>query len=187
MASATPNLVTLKVRVDSNATVGRRDAYAAGAHLKDAFVVYDTVHRILVTPRAGLARVGGVQHPKQLQQFEVAAYHDGPDGKPDTADDLPLGAVPVTWSIEEYTVTFDDDDMKYVGTLDQNGLFTPAVDGPNPQRPGNRNNVGDVWVVATYSPQGGTPLRARAHLLVTVPLYMRWDPSAESTAGRPVP
>jgi quinohemoprotein amine dehydrogenase len=55
-------------------------------------------------------------------------------------------------------------------------LFTPALDGPNPQRSGNRNNVGDVWVVATYRPAAdATPMRARAHLVVTVPLYMRWD------------
>ena len=188
VSSATPELVTLKVQVDSAATVGRRDAYATGAHLRNAFTVYDKVQQILVTPRAGMARVGGAQMPKQLQQFEVTAWHDGPDAKPNTADDLPLGSVPVTWSVEEYTVTFEDDDVRYVGTLDQHGLFTPAVDGPNPARPGTRNNVGDVWVVATWTPPGGgTPLRARAHLLVTVPLYMRWDPGNAWTAGRPVP
>ena len=32
---------------------------------------------------------------------------------------------------------------------------------------------GDVWAVATY-PQA-KPIKARAHLLVTVPLYMKWD------------
>ena len=186
--AATPDMVTLQVRVDSAATIGRRDAYAAGAHLRDAFVVYDKVQRIRVTPLAGMARVGGGQQPKQLQQFEVTAYHDGPDGKPNTADDLPLGTVPVTWSVEEYTVTFEDDDVRFVGTLDQKGLFTPAIDGPNPARPGNRNNVGDVWVVATWTPPGGgAALRARAHLLVTVPLYMRWDPGSAWTAGRPTP
>ena len=51
--------------------------------------------------------------------------------------------------IEEYTATFDDDDVKFVGEIDAtSGLFTPALDGPNPERSGNRNNVGDVWVVA---------------------------------------
>jgi quinohemoprotein amine dehydrogenase len=57
-------------------------------------------------------------------------------------------------------------------------LFTPALDGPNPKRSGNRNNVGDVWVVAELnSPDArdtSKRLRARAHLLVTVPLYMNW-------------
>ena len=68
--------------------------------------------------------------------------------------------------------------MQFVGTLDANGLFTPNVDGPNPKRSGNRNNIGDVWVVAELAtpPMRGRPppLRARAHLLVTVPLYMAW-------------
>ena len=40
----------------------------------------------------------------------------------------------------------------YVGTLDDRGLFTPNVDGPNPNRRNNRNNYGDVWVVASYKP-----------------------------------
>jgi len=30
-------------------------------------------------------------------------------------------------------------------------------------------------VVASYRPEGGEPMRARAHLVATVPLYMRWD------------
>jgi quinohemoprotein amine dehydrogenase len=177
VTEARPDVVTLRVSVDVKATVGKRDLFLAGAHRKEALVVYDSVHRIKVTPQAGMARIGGVVHPKQLQQFEAAAWHDGADGKPNTADDLPLGQVDVTWSLEEYAVTYDDDDIKFVGTLDQKGRFTPASDGPNPARSGNRNNVGDVWVVATYKPPGGGPeLKARAHLVVTVPLYMRWDP-----------
>jgi len=88
-----------------------------------------------------------------------------------------LDAGEATWSVEEYTATFDDDDVKFVGEIDaKNGLFTPALDGPNPSRSGNRNNVGDVWVVATHAlGAGAAPMRARAHLVVTVPLYMRWD------------
>ncbi len=72
--------------------------------------------------------------------------------------------------------------MKFVGTIDKRrGLFTPNVEGPNPQRKGNRNNIGDVYVVATYTPEAvdgkaAKTLRARAHLLVTVPLYMRFEP-----------
>jgi quinohemoprotein amine dehydrogenase len=86
--------------------------------------------------------------------------------------------------MEEYSATFGDDDTQFVGTLDQNGLFTPNGDGPNPKRSGNRNNVGDVWVVAelagnTASGTAAAPpaekvIRARAHLLVTVPVYMAW-------------
>ena len=82
-----------------------------------------------------------------------------------------------TWTVEEYTATFDDHDKEYVGKLDANGLFTPNVDGPNPKRRGNGNNVGDVWVVATYkTAEGKTAVAARAHLLVTMPLYVRVRP-----------
>ena len=102
----------------------------------------------------------------------------GPDGKPGTPDDLDLGPLDARWAVEEYTATFKDDDIKFVGEIAQSGLFTPNVDGPNPKRSGNRNNIGDVWVVASFTPPGDStakPLRARAHLLVTVPLYMDWD------------
>ena len=119
-----------------------------------------------------VARVGGAVFPKQLQQSEAIGINYGPDGKPDTADDLNLGLVDVQWALEEYPATFSDDDVQFVGTLDQHGLFTPNLDGPNPKRSGNRNNVGDVWVVAELG--GAKPMRARAHLLVTVPLYMNW-------------
>ena len=127
-----------------------------------------------------MARVGGVRFPKQYQQFEARAFHDGPDGESDTDDDLDLGLVDVTWTVEEYAATFGDDDIRYVGTIDPQGRFTPAEDGPNVERSGNRNNVGDVWIIATYAGDADedTVLRARAHLLVTVPLYMRWEPTA---------
>lgn len=183
--------LTAHVRVDAQATNGTRDLLVAGVSLRNAVAVYDKISRVKVLPQAGMSRVGGVTFPKQLQQFEVVAVNDGDDGKPDTSDDLMLGPVPVTWSLEEYGVTYDDDDVKFVGAIDASGLFTPNVEGPNPARSGRRNNVGDVWVVATYSPADATtrPLRGRAHLLVTVPLYMRWDrtgPSA-ATTGKTVP
>ena len=175
---ATPDEVVLRLGVDSTAAIGARDLYVAGAALRGAAVVYDRISRIKVTPNAGMARVGGVAFPKQFQQFDAVAYHNGVDGRPDTDDDVEIGPVPVSWSLEEYGVTFDDDDIRFVGAIDQRGLFTPAADGPNPKRSGNRNNIGDVWVVATYAPGGrdARPLKARAHLLVTVPLYLRWEP-----------
>ena len=121
--------------------------------------------------------------PKSYTQFEARAYHRGTDGRMGTDDDVDLGVVDATWSLEEYSVTFDDDDIQFVGEIDaRTGFFTPALDGPNPERSGNRNNVGDVWVIANFSPPGGQadrPLQARAHLVVTVPLYMRWDPWAD--------
>jgi len=177
VASARADEITIDVDVAADAPVGARDLSVAGSVKPGAIVVYQRVDGLKVAPQSGMARVGGAVFPKQLQQFEAIGYSNGPDGKPDTADDLNLGVVPVKWSIEEYTATFGDDDAQFVGTLDQNGLFTPNVDGPNPKRAGNRNNIGDVWVVAELTGPAATasqPLRARAHLLVTVPLYMAW-------------
>lgn len=171
-----PNQFTLTVSVASDATPGRRALLMAGAEGNASVAVYRTIDFIKVTPRAGLARVGGANFPKQFQQFEAIAYATGPDGKPDTDDDVELGPVRATWSIEEYTATFDDDDKDFVGRIDAaSGLFTPNLDGPNPKRRHNANNYGDVWVVATVNEAGRRPLRARAHLLVTVPLYIKWD------------
>ena len=172
VVSARPEEIALELEVSATAPIGARDLSLPGAVKTAALVVYDTIDAIRVTPQAGMARVGGNVFPKQFQQFEAVGVNNGPDGKPGTADDLDLGIVSVKWSLEEYPATFGDDDMAYVGTLDQNGLFTPAGDGPNPKRDGNRNNIGDVWVVAELA--GPRALRARAHLLVTVPLYMAW-------------
>jgi len=179
VVKATADSITLKVDVDSGAAIGARDLFVAGASRRAGVVVYDKVNRIKVTPLAGLARTGGVGFPKQFQQFDAVAWHNGPDNKPDTDDDFEIGPVDATWSVEEYGVTYSDDDVKFVGAIDAHGLFTPAVDGPNPQRSGNRNNIGDVWVVAAWQPaeKGAKPLRARAQLIVTVPLYVRFEPA----------
>lgn len=178
VSDASAGGVTLRVEVAPDAQVGPRDLFVGEAALPDAVVVFDEVHRIAVTPRTGLARVGGAAFPKQYEHFEARAWHDGPDGEAETGDDLDLGVVDAAWTIEEYAVTFGDDDTAFVGTIDGQGTFEPALDGPNPERSGERNNVGDVWVVATVStgPAGVAlepPLRARTHLVVSVPVYLR--------------
>ena len=180
VTGTTGDWLDLQVQVDADAATGGRDLVIDQTAVAGALTVFDEVDRIAVTPRAGMARVGGVRFPKQFQQFEARAWHDGPDGEPATEDDLDLGMVDVRWSIEEYAVTFGDDDIRYVGDIEAGGRFIPAVDGPNVERSGSRNNVGDVWVVATWPPDAGDGdgLTGRAHLLVTVPLYLRWDPTA---------
>jgi quinohemoprotein amine dehydrogenase len=182
VVSSTPTSATVEVEVAAAAPIGARDVFVAGVVARSAIAIYDKVDYLTVSPAWNMARVGGVAFPKMFAQFEAFGWSHGPDGKPDTKDDINLGRVGATWALEEYTATFDDDDVTFVGAIDATrGLFTPALDGPNPQRSGNRNNVGDVWVVATYTPVAdATPLRARAHLVVTVPLYMRWDFSTVS-------
>lgn len=178
--SATPDMIAIDVDVAADARPGPRDLTIGTSTRAAAVLVYGKIDGIRVTPQAGMARLGGVTYPKRLEQFEARAFANGADGKPGTPDDLDLGPVDARWSLEEYTATFKDDDVKFVGELQQTGLFVPNVEGPNPNRIGNRNNVGDVWVVATVTPPDAAasskPLRARAHLLVTVPVYIRWSP-----------
>ncbi len=176
---STADSISLTVDVDSGAAIGPRDVFVAGASSRAAVAVYDKVSRIKVSPLSGLARTGGVGFPKQYQQFDALAFSNGADNKPDTGDDFEIGMVDATWSVEEYGVTYADDDVKFVGKIDTKGFFTPAVDGPNTLRSGNRNNIGDVWVVATWQPpeKGARPMRARAQLIVTVPLYVRFVPA----------
>jgi quinohemoprotein amine dehydrogenase len=175
IVSAAADELTIEASVSASAPPGPRDISVAGAIKPAALIVYDKVDGIKVLPDAGLARLGGAVFPKQLQQFEAIAYNNGPDGKPNTKDDWNLGPVDAKWSMEEYAAVFGDDDLEWVGAVDKNGLFTPNLDGPNPQRSGNRNNVGDVYLVADYTPPGGAKaMRARSFLLVTVPVYMNW-------------
>ena len=184
IVSATPTQMVVSVSVAPTATLGRRSVMVAGATGDASVAVYDTVDFLKVRPESGIARLGaGAAFQKQLQQFEAIAYAKGPDGKPDTKDDVELGLVDALWTIEEFTATFDDDDKNFVGEIDaETGLFTPNVDGPNPKRKNNANNFGDVWVVAAYPRGAGRdttsnarPVKGRAHLLVTVPIYMIFD------------
>jgi quinohemoprotein amine dehydrogenase len=181
VSASTAESVTVLVDVAANAAIGPRDVVAGGAIRPGAVVVYDKVDYIKVGPEWAMARLGGATFPKGYAMFEAVAYHNGRDGKANTKDDLALGMVDAAWSLEEYSAVLNDEDIKYVGTIDAaSGVFTPNLEGPNPQRHGSANNVGDVWVVATYTPEGKKPLRARAHLLVTVPLYMRWGTEAQT-------
>jgi quinohemoprotein amine dehydrogenase len=173
VSRVTPAAIELVVEVGP-AAAGLRDVAVRGATRVGAFAVYDRIDYLKVNPGEGMARLGGVRFPKQFVQFEAVAFHRGPDGEPLTPDDIDLGPVAARWSLEEYHIRNDDDDLKYVGTIDQKGFFTPNLEGPNPERRGT-NNYGDVWVVAAFAPPGGRELKGRAHLLVTVPLYALWD------------
>lgn len=180
VVTSAADVLTVEVDVAADARIGPRDLTVGGSTKSVAVVVYAKIDGIKVVPQAGMARVGGAAFPARPEQFEARGLSNGPDGKPGGGDDLDLGPVDVRWSLEEYTATFKDDDLEFVGELSQSGLFTPNIDGPNPKRSGNRNNVGDVWVVAAHTPAGADPsakpLRARAHLLVTVPIYIDWAP-----------
>jgi quinohemoprotein amine dehydrogenase len=178
IVSHNPGEVVAEVDVAANAVPGKRDIAFRRSVLEGAVAVYDRVDYIKVVPEAALARLGSDVHPKGYGQFDAVAYQRGADDKLHTADDVELGPIDVTWSVEEYLSVYGDDDKDFVGTLSPTGLFTPALDGPNPKRKFSRNNYGDVWVVATAKNEkdkDGKPLSGRSYLVVTVPMYIHWD------------
>ena len=181
VVSASAGEIAVDVDVDTAAIPGRRDVAVRGTVLTAAYAVFDKIDYLKVTPEAALSRLGGDSHPKGYQFFEAAAWHRGADGKPNTPDDVNLGWVDVQWSMEEFLAEYGDDDINFVGALSPAGLFTPASEGPNPKRKYGRNNYGDVWVVATLKDapadisRDGKTLTGRGHLVVTIPLYVRWD------------
>jgi quinohemoprotein amine dehydrogenase len=170
--------VVAELSVASDAVPGKRDVSLGRSVLLGGIAVYDRIDYMKVTPETALAHLGSDVHPKGYQRFEAIGYQRGEDGKPHTADDVELGPVDVTWSVEEFLSVYGDDDKNFVGTLSPDGLFLPASDGPNPKRKFSRNNYGDVWVVATAKnekDQDGSPLIGKAYLVVAVPAYIQWD------------
>ena len=171
-----PGVVTVSASVSSDATPGMRMVAVKSASLPAAYAVYDHIDFLKVTPTTSIAHLGGSPHPKGYVQFETVAFSNGPDGKPNTDDDINLGPVPATYKMEEFVASYGDDDTDFVGSVDaQTGLFTPASDGPDPKRKSMRNNYGDVWITATYKTDGTPPLKGRSYLVVAVPQYISWD------------
>jgi quinohemoprotein amine dehydrogenase len=175
-----PTEVTLQVSADSGLTPSRHRVSLRGVVAPQELAVYDKIDYIKVSPDANFARLGGTITAKQFAQFQAIGYSNGPDGVPNTKDDISLGPVKSKWSLEEFYSTPADDDVKYVGTINQAGLFTPALEGPNPVRKKQSNNYptenwGDVWVDALYDTADGKSLKARSYLVVTIPTYIRYD------------
>jgi quinohemoprotein amine dehydrogenase len=175
----TSSAATVEVEVKPGLPTGIRDIALARSTAERAIAVYDKVAYIKVLPDASMARLGGTIAAKQYAQFEAIAYASGADGKAQTADDIPLGPVTASWGMEEFVSTPGDDDVKFVGSIDDSGLFTPNLEGPNPLRQKQANNFptnnwGDIWIDAIYNAEG-TPMKARSYLVVTIPVYMHYD------------
>lgn len=178
IVSHSPSEVVAEVDVASDAVPGKRDIALGRSVLSNSIAVYDRVDYIQVAPESAIARLGSDVHPKGYQQFEAIGYQRGADGKPHTADDVEIGPIDVAWSVEEFYAVYGDDDKDFVGTLSPTGLFTPALDGPNPKRKFSRNNYGDIWVVATSKNDKdafGKPLVGKSYLVVAVPMYVQFD------------
>lgn len=174
VVSESPTKVVVTVDVADKATAGYRNAKAGTAASGKLFAVYTAVDYIKVVPSPAMSRTGGLGFAvKQLVQFDAMAVSKGADGAAGTEDDIEIGRVPAAWKVVELASTNEDHDAEFVGTIDRNGLFTPGDDGPNPKRFMQENNIGDVWVTASYAAPGGGTLSARGYLLATIPLYVQ--------------
>jgi len=165
IVSHTPTELIAEVDVAAEAPLGRRDLTFRSSVLPAALAIYDRVDYIKVKPESALATFGDAKHLRGYQQFEAIGYQRGADGKPHTADDLELGPVDVTWSLEVfYAANGASTDL--VGEMSVTGLLTPATTSPG-------NNF-DVWAVATAKDekdQNGKPLMGKGYVVVTIPAY----------------
>lgn len=159
-------------------TVGGASIRTATLKVKDAayanpVTLYDKVDGIRILPHIGRARVSsGAAYPPQGVQFVARGVHFGADGKADTGDDVLLEPVDVTWRLEEEKTREGDDDLKYLATSIDGGLYTPITTyGPIAERKQHREGIGLIAVEATLAADG-TALTDRALLGVTVPDFI---------------
>ena len=163
--SSTPGEIVAEVDVAADALSGQRNVSFRSSTLERAVAIYDRVDYVKVTPESSLATFGSQTYSRGFQQFEAIGYQRGADGRPHTADDLELGPVQVTWSMEVFYET-DPNKQDRVGTVSPTGFFTPAAANPGTNY--------DVWIIATAKTekgQDGKPLVGKGYLVVTVPTY----------------
>jgi quinohemoprotein amine dehydrogenase len=176
VVEASAGTVVLDVTAAADAVVGFRDISLGGAKLPGSLVVYDALDRVAVEPAVTFARVGGNGGPipKVPAQFEAIGYLNGPDGAPETEDDIRVGAMAATWRSEDFDETAAAmEDAKFAGGISPLGLFTPGGAGPNPDRVRGTNNTGNLSIVATVA-DGGETLEGTGQLYVTVQRFVDW-------------
>ncbi|HEV7135262.1 MAG TPA: quinohemoprotein amine dehydrogenase subunit alpha [Steroidobacteraceae bacterium] len=165
-----PYGLILAVSVEPQAAPGYRTVHIGGASRSELLAVYRHVDRLEVEPVLAIARVGGGALAPVEAQFRAIGYMDltGANGK---VTPVRLGAMPVTWSVAPFdAAAAKRGDVRFAGTLDQDGLFRPAGGGPDPEREFSDNNTGDLFVTATPKAGQGT-VAGKAHLVVTI---QRW-------------
>jgi quinohemoprotein amine dehydrogenase len=166
VVSHTASEIVVEVDVAPSAVSGKRDVALGNSVLPGVLVVYDRIDYVEMRPNSTVAAFGDNTHPKGYQQFEAIGYQRGPDGRLHTADDLDLGPVDATYSVEVFHAA-EGASSAFVGAMTPGGLFIPADKNPN-------NNF-DCWVVATAKEargSNGAPLVGKSYLVVTVPTYV---------------
>ncbi len=152
---------------------GAQTLTVKGIRCDEPVIVYAQTDAIRIFPPLGRARVScGAAYPPQGVQFVARGVDYGPDGKPDTEDDIFLEPVNAKWWLEEESTREDDDDLKYLKAPIANGLYTPVTTyGPIAERHQEREGVGLIAVGASFK-DGDRELQSRALLAVTVPDFI---------------
>ena len=174
VVSSDGQTVVVRASAAADAATGPRSVSVGGADGADLLTVYDAIDFVTVEPAYNIARVGGGGGPipPVPAQFEAIAWLAGADGEAGTDDDVEIGAMPAAWSVQNFDETAQAlDDAAFAGAIQANGVFTPAEAGPNPARPFQTNNAGNLKVVATVE-DGGQTVTGEGQLLVTV---QRWN------------
>jgi quinohemoprotein amine dehydrogenase len=157
--------IVIETGVAADAIPGTRDVVLFQSKLPAALAIYDRVDYVKVTPESSLAAFGGEGLGRGYQQYQATGFQRGPDDRRHTSDDLDLGPIDVSWSIEIFYEP-EGHETDQVGVISPTGFFTPAA---NP-----KNNF-DVWVIAkakTETDAEGQPLVGKGYLVVTVPSYV---------------
>jgi quinohemoprotein amine dehydrogenase len=165
-----PYGLILTVSVTAQAAPGYRTVRIGRVSGSDLLAIYRRVDRLQVEPAFAIARLGGGTLAPVDAQFQAIGYTDviGARGK---LTAVRLGAMPVTWSVAPFdAAAAKRGDVRFAGTVRQDGLFVPAGGGPDPRREFSDNNTGDLFVVATDK-SGDGDVVGKARLVVTV---QRW-------------
>ena len=163
-------MLRVSVSVDAKAAVGIRPVSVGKTTAPHLAVIYDQVDRVQVLPGYAIARVGGGKIDPVSAQFEAIGFLE-PRANGTVRESVELGPVEVKWKVaprnEEAAKA---DDVKFAGSIDAAGRFTPGAAGPNPERKYASNNAGDLSVIASLE-QGGKEVKGDSHLIVSV---QRW-------------
>ncbi|WP_370463934.1 quinohemoprotein amine dehydrogenase subunit alpha [Oceanospirillum sediminis] len=175
VVSRDDNRVVVVAEASQRAESGHREVRVGKLSSEMPLAVYDQLARVDITPSDSIARVGGGGGAlaKQKSWYRAVGYAAGADGKPGTEDDIRLGYMPASWSLKPFDeIAEHDGDIKYAGTIDDRGIFTPGDAGPNPERKMSTNNVGNLTVTGTVH-DGNQVVSGDSHLLVTVQKFVR--------------
>lgn len=172
--SSDAGVVLLKVTAAADAAAGRGAVGVGAASLDAALGVYATLDRVSVEPAVTYSRIGdnGGPIPSQPAVFDAIGWLNGPDGQPETADDIRIGALAAEWTVDNFdAAAAAAEDAKFAGQIGPSGIFEPAGAGPNPERVMSTNNAGNLSVIATVK-DGDRTLEGRGHLYATVQRFV---------------